>query len=41
VIKPSNLTWVIVGDRKKIEKGIKDLNCGKLKFIDTEGNEVK
>jgi hypothetical protein len=41
VIKPSNLTWVIVGDRKKIEQGTKDLNYGKLKFIDTEGNEVK
>jgi zinc protease len=41
VIKPDNLTWVIVGDRKKIEQGIKDLNYGTLKFIDTEGNEVK
>ena len=41
VIKPNNLTWVIVGDRQKIEQGIRDLNYGPLKFIDTEGNEVK
>ncbi len=41
VIKPNNLTWVIVGDRTKIEKGIKDLNLGSVKYIDTEGNEVK
>jgi predicted Zn-dependent peptidase len=41
VIKPNNLTWVIVGDRKKIEEGIRALNYGTLKFIDTEGNEVK
>ncbi len=41
VIKPNNLTWVIVGDRSKIESGIKDLNLGAIKYIDTEGNEIK
>ncbi len=41
VDKPKNLTWVIVGDRSKIEQGIKDLNLGSIKYIDTEGNEVK
>ncbi|MEP7231571.1 MAG: pitrilysin family protein [Ginsengibacter sp.] len=41
VDKPQNLTWVIVGDRSKIEKGIKELNLGPIKYIDTEGNEVK
>ncbi len=41
VIKPNNLTWVIVGDRSKIESGIKDLNLGPIKYIDTEGNEIK
>ncbi len=41
VDKPKNLTWVIVGDRSKIEKGIKELNLGPIKYIDTEGNEVK
>ena len=41
VIKPSSLTWVIVGDRSKIESGIKELNIGTIKYIDSEGNEVK
>ena len=41
VIKLSSLTWVIVGDREKIEKGIQELNIGPIKFIDSEGKEVK
>jgi zinc protease len=41
VIKPQNLTWVIVGDRSKIEKGIQELNLGVIKYIDSEGKEVK
>ncbi len=41
VIKPASLTWVIVGDRDKIEKGIRDLNLGQIKIIDSEGNEMK
>ena len=41
IIKPTNLTWVIVGDRSKIEKGIKELELGEIKYIDTEGIEGK
>ena len=41
VIKLASLTWVIVGDREKIEKGIQELNIGPIKFIDSEGKEVK
>ena len=41
IIKPNNLTWLIVGDRAKIESGIKELNIGTIKYVDTEGNEVK
>src|SRR6185437_12155398 len=41
VDKPKNLTWVIVGDRSKIEKGIQELNLGPIKYLDPEGNEVK
>ena len=41
VIKPGSLTWVVVGDRSKIESGIKELNIGTIKYIDSEGNEVK
>jgi zinc protease len=41
VIRPSSFTWVIVGDRAKIEKGIRELNIGALKFLDANGNEIK
>jgi len=41
VVKPSNLTWVVVGDRAKIEEGIRSLNYGEVKFLDGDGNPVK
>ncbi|HUR12310.1 MAG TPA: pitrilysin family protein [Flavitalea sp.] len=41
VVKPRGMTWVIVGDRSKIEKGIMELNLGELHFIDSEGKEKK
>ena len=41
VIKPSNMTWIIVGDRAKIEKKIRELNLGEIHLIDSEGKETK
>ncbi len=41
VIRPQNMTWVIVGDRAKIESGIRDLNLGEIRFVDADGNPVK
>lgn len=41
VVRPDNLIWVIVGDREKIEKGIRELNIGDVRVIDTDGNPVK
>ena len=41
VVKPENLVWIIVGDRQKIEKGIRELNIGEVKIIDADGNPVK
>jgi zinc protease len=39
-IHPNNLVWVIVGDKEKIEKGIKELNYGAVKYLDADGNDV-
>jgi zinc protease len=39
-IHPDNLVWVIVGDKEKIEKGIKELNYGAVKYLDADGNDV-
>lgn len=41
VINPNGLVWVIVGDREKIEKGIRELNYGEIHFIDSDGNLIK
>lgn len=41
VIHPDNLVWVVVGDRAKIEKGIKELNLGEYKVIDASGRPVQ
>lgn len=41
VVKAKNLTWLIVGDRAKIEAGIRVLNLGSVKILDADGNEIK
>lgn len=41
IVQPDRLTWVVVGDRSKIEQGIRDLNIGPVQIIDSEGNSVK
>jgi len=40
VVYPGNLTWVVVGDRTKIEAGIRELNLGEIRFLDGDGNPV-
>ncbi len=41
VLRPSSLTWIVVGDRAKIEAGIRELNLGKLSLIDADGKVVQ
>ena len=40
VLHPDNLIWIVVGDRAKIEAGIRALNIGELHLIDADGNPV-
>ena len=40
-IQPDKLVWVVVGDRAKIEPGIRELNLGALQFIDADGKPVR
>jgi zinc protease len=40
-IHPDNLVWVIVGDRAKIEPGVRALGLGEIRFIDADGKPVK
>jgi zinc protease len=40
VIRPENLVWVVVGDRSKIEAGIRELKLGAIKLIDADGKPL-
>jgi len=41
VVHPDQLVWVVVGDRSKIESGIRELGWGEVQLLDTDGNPVK
>ena len=40
VVHPDNMVWVVVGDRAKIESGVRDLGLGQIRFLDAEGNRL-
>ncbi|HLG17369.1 MAG TPA: pitrilysin family protein [Blastocatellia bacterium] len=40
-IQPDKLVWVIVGDRAKIEAGVRELGLGEIRLIDADGKPVK
>jgi zinc protease len=37
VLDPDRMIWVVVGDRSKVEAGIRELNLGELRVIDADG----
>ncbi|HEV3042134.1 MAG TPA: pitrilysin family protein [Candidatus Angelobacter sp.] len=39
VVHPDNMVWVVVGDRSKIESGIKDLGLGEIRILTSDGKE--
>jgi zinc protease len=41
IIPDQNHVWVIVGDRAKIEKGVRELNLGEVRIVDVDGNPVQ
>jgi len=41
VIHPDKLIWVVVGDRAKIESGIRELNLGELHLLDADGDAIR
>ena len=40
VVHPDRLVWVVVGDRSKIEPGLRELNLGEIRLIDSDGRPV-
>lgn len=41
LLHPDNLVWVVVGDRAKIESGIRELGFGEVVPIDSDGKPLK
>ena len=41
LIKPGQLTWVVVGDLARIEASVRKLDLGEVRILDANGNEVK
>ncbi len=41
VVQPNSLTWVVVGDRKQIEKSVRELKIGDIEVLDADGKVVK
>jgi len=40
IVHPDNLVWVIVGDRAKIEAGVKELGLGEIRLLDADGKPI-
>ncbi|HEX6058561.1 MAG TPA: pitrilysin family protein [Gemmatimonadaceae bacterium] len=40
VVHPNQLVWVVVGDRSKIEAGIRELNLGDVHLLDPDGRPL-
>jgi len=39
-IHPDNMVWVVVGDRAKIEPGLRNLKLGEIRLIDADGKPL-
>jgi zinc protease len=40
VVHPDKLVWVVVGDRSKVEPGLRELKLGEIRLIDADGKPV-
>jgi zinc protease len=41
VVHPDQFVWVVVGDRSKVEAGIRELGWGEVQLLDADGNAVR
>jgi zinc protease len=40
-VRADRLSWVVVGDRAKIEAGIRELGYGEIRYADADGQPVQ
>ena len=38
ILRPGQLTWVIIGDRNEIEDSLQALDVAEIEFMDADGN---
>jgi zinc protease len=39
-IKPDEVVWMVIGDLRKIDKGVRELNYGEVTVLDADGKPV-
>jgi zinc protease len=39
-LNPDHLIWVVVGDRVKVEAGVRELDLGPVHIVDADGNPL-
>ncbi len=37
-VDPDHLVWIVIGDKAKVEAGLKELSLGQVRSIDADGN---
>ena len=40
-LRPEQLTWVVIGDRAKIQSELENLGIGEIRLLDAEGNRLE
>ncbi len=41
LLHPDSLVWIVAGDRRRVEKGLRDLGVAEVHVVDPDGNEVE
>jgi zinc protease len=41
VVRPDDITWLIVGDLRQIEAGVRELNLGEVVHLDADGRPIR
>jgi len=41
LVKPEQLTWIVVGDLSKIEAPVRALKLGEVRVLDTDGKQLR
>jgi zinc protease len=40
LVQPDHVIWLVIGDRAKIETGVRGLKLGEVKFLDADGKPI-